>query len=187
MRKVYLYFGGNEGQGLRQFIEKYQINKEWIVETYEPEELCQIQSHISDLDFVQIHNKAVWTHTGQVTFSRHRNCLPGGSVECLMSDGNRAPGAYNFLEHNELITVDCIDVSEIFSKFSLDDFIVVKMDTEGSEFKILRKIIEDGNIKKINDLWIEWHSGDTIGESMETEQELISRITNMGINLYRWY
>ena len=42
MKKVYLDFGENKGQGLRHFISKYEIDSNWIVKTFEPDPNCNI-------------------------------------------------------------------------------------------------------------------------------------------------
>ena len=61
MKKVFLDFGGNKGQGLRDFIKRYNIDGEsWIVETFEPNPQCEIEKNISDLDFVKINNRHDW-------------------------------------------------------------------------------------------------------------------------------
>jgi len=36
MKKVFLDMGDNKGQGLREFIKKYNIDNTWVVETFEP-------------------------------------------------------------------------------------------------------------------------------------------------------
>ena len=58
----------------------------------------------------------------------------------------------------EQITVDSVDLSSwIVSNFSREDHIILKMDIEGAEYEILKKMFVDDTIKYINELWIEWH------------------------------
>lgn len=187
MKKVFLDIGGNKGQGLRKFIEMYSIDNTWIVETFEPELACELNKHIEDLNFVKINDSAVWTHTGEVTFSRYLSNLEGSSVECLMSEGNCSdPNSVDYRWHDNLIQVKCIDISELLNRYDDDDFIVVKMDIEGSEYNVVRKAIQDGTIKKINDLWIEWHFNHVKNENILTTFDLKNQIRNLGVNLNDW-
>lgn len=188
MRNVFLDMGGNMGQGLRSFIKKYSIDENWIVETFEPELACNLESHISDIPYVKVNNKAIWTHTGKVTFSRYESNLEGSSVECLMSEGYCSdPTSVGYRKHDDLVQVDCIDISDLINQYNDDDFIVIKMDIEGSEYNVLRKAIQDGTIKKVNDIWIEWHHNHVKGESMLTTNNLKEEIRNLGVNINDWH
>jgi len=54
--------------------------------------------------------------------------------------------------------VECIDFSRwVLDNFKEDDHIIVKMDIEGAEFRVLVKMIHDGSINYINELYVEWH------------------------------
>ncbi len=189
MKRVYLDLGGNKGQGLRHFISSYNIDPEnWVVETFEPDPNCDIENQIKDLGYVKINNKAVWTHTGKVNFSQLDENSEGSSVECLMSEGNCAnPNSESFRKHDHIISIDCIDISTILSKYKDFNFVLVKMDVEGSEFNLLRKIIEDGSIEIINDLYVEWHHEYVKNESEQTVNELKNKILEKNVNLYDWY
>ena len=50
--------------------------------------------------------------------------------------------------------------------------IYCKMDIEGAEFSVLRKMIKDESIKKIKKIWIEWHDVDLQTENSETRSQL---------------
>jgi FkbM family methyltransferase len=194
MKKVFLDMGGNKGQGLRQFIKKYNIDSSWIVETFEPGKECELEKEIKDLDYVKINNLAVWKHTGKVRFSIFHGSgdvnldSQGSSVECLMSDGPSGDiNVWDFRKHDDIVEVDCVDISDILNKYNDDDFIVVKMDIEGSEFVVLRKALEDNTISKINDLWVEWHHNHVKFENESTTNDLKNQISNLGININDWH
>lgn len=56
------------------------------------------------------------------------------------------------------IDVPCIDFDKwMFENFSKEDDILVRMDMEGAEYAVLRKMIESGTIKYINKLYVEFH------------------------------
>lgn len=188
MKKVFLDMGGNMGQGLRQFINKYNIDDSWIVETFEPEPACELSKNISDLSYVNVNNSAIWTHTGKVTFSRYESNLEGSSVECLMSEGYCSdPASKDYRKHDNLVEVDCVDISELLNRYDDSDFIVVKMDIEGSEYNVIRKAIQDGTIKKVNDIWVEWHYNHVKNESISTTEELKHQVSQLGVNINDWH
>ncbi len=55
------------------------------------------------------------------------------------------------------ITVKCFDFSDWLKQFSDGDYIEIYLDTEGAEYEILSHMIEEGTIKKINKLTVEFH------------------------------
>jgi FkbM family methyltransferase len=186
-RNVFLDIGGNKGQGLRKFIEMYQMDESWTIETFEPEILCELSNSVSDLRNVKVNNAAIWTYTGKVTFSRYEKNLEGGSVECLMSEGCCSdPISEGYRPHDNKIEVDCVGITELLSNYSNDDFIVMKMDVEGAEFEILRKALSDGSLSKINEIYVEFHTNHVKGESTATVHELIRQITNTGVRFFDW-
>lgn len=191
MKKVFLDFGANIGQGLRQFIQKYNITSDWIVESFEPDPSCELEKHIEDLDFVKIHKKAVFDKNGTVRFHQFMLNSQASSVDCLLDSGYFTNPDHDYYLKNEnvgrFIEVECVDVTDIINQYSNDDFILVKMDVEGSEFTILRKLIGDNVINKINDLYVEWHTPLLSTETSQSEQDLKKCINEVGVNLYDWY
>jgi hydrogenase maturation factor HypE len=59
------------------------------------------------------------------------------------------------------------------------------MDIEGSEYKVLPKMIEDGSIKYINTLIIEWHNWQ-LPQYDELTNLLFSEIPSLGIQVMGW-
>lgn len=56
------------------------------------------------------------------------------------------------------ITVPCIDFSKWLSiNFSTRDYIHLKLDIEGAEYRVLDKMMKDGSIALISELVCEWH------------------------------
>jgi FkbM family methyltransferase len=65
-------------------------------------------------------------------------------------------GVFKYAE--EITYVKTINFSEFLkNKISNDDFVLVKMDIEGSEFSVLDSLIETGSFKLINEIYIEFH------------------------------
>jgi FkbM family methyltransferase len=82
--------------------------------------------------------------------------------------------------------VEAINFSKwILKNFTEDDLIILKMDIEGSEYKVLPKMIEDGSIKYINTLIIEWHNWQ-LPQYDELTNLLFSEISSLGIQVMGW-
>ena len=55
------------------------------------------------------------------------------------------------------VYVKALDISKIIDKYSKDDYVILKIDIEGSEFALLEHLIERGTIFKIDYIAIEFH------------------------------
>lgn len=191
MKKVFIDCGANVGQGLKQFISMYNIDSSWIIETFEPNLnlINTLKSNISNFPVkAMVHNKAIWDKDGEVEFSIMQEESEGSSVEKLMDSGVCAnPNSISYRKHDTIVKVPCIDMSTILKAYHEHDYILVKMDIEGSEFRVLRKIIADDTISLIDDLYIEWHTQYMSSENIDTQNKLIQQISSKGIRIHNWY
>ena len=191
MRKIFVDCGSNTGQGLRHFAASYNMDSSWIIETYEPnpEIMEQLKANIADLNLkVDVFNAAVLDRNGETTFSIMKENSEGSSVECLMSEG-RARDSTDpaYRKHDHIITVSCFDISDILRKYNETDYVVVKLDVEGSEFKIVRKMLQDNTIRLVKELYCEWHTPYIKNETEETERQLIQQVADTGVRIHRWW
>jgi FkbM family methyltransferase len=186
MKKVFIDCGGNKGQGLRQFIGMFNIDSSWEVESYEPNPDCELEKNVSEYDFVKPFTKAVWTHDGKISFSKTIT-NQRSNFESVGSSVNGLNWYDTKYFDQEVIEVDCVDISSILGRYSSEDFIVVKLDIEGAEFEVVRKMLSDGSIKKIDELYVEWHTCHVESETEESEKELKEKIESFGVKLHSWY
>lgn len=191
MAKIFIDCGSNVGQGLRRFASMYNMDSSWIVETFEPNpQLIEtLKSNIADLPMsIHVHNKAVWDKTGEVHFSIMLEESEGSSVEKLMDAGICAdPNSASYRKHDTIITAPSVDISTVLSAYSKDDYIVVKLDIEGSEFAVVRKMLVDGTIDMIDELYVEWHTQYLSSENIEKQAELVRQISSRGIHIHEWH
>lgn len=186
LNNVFIDCGTNKGQGFRLVAKKFGINSNWVVELFEPNPLCDTTDHV--VSYAILHQKAVWDKNGFVPFSLMLENDEGSSVNCLMDSGIcKDPDNTAYRHHKYVIQVECIDISSILNQYNDDDFIVVKIDVEGAEFAIVRKMLKDGSIKKINHLLIEWHTIYLSSETGGKEAELKRQIRETGVNLHDWH
>ena len=87
---------------------------------------------------------------------------------------------------HEDIEVESIDLSKwIMNNFSKEDLIVLKMDIEGAEYKIIPKMFEDGSVNYINYAFIEWHDW-VMPEFKNSTGELVRRLQQANVQLGGW-
>jgi hydrogenase maturation factor HypE len=79
--------------------------------------------------------------------------------------------------------IEVIDISSFIRELSDVEFLLIKMDIEGSEYSVLRKMIDDDTISVVNDIYVEFHDWAMNSQNEQTTNELILEITNKGINL----
>lgn len=191
MANIFIDCGSNLGQGLRQIALIHHMDASWIVETFEPNPylIKDLTANLSVLPLnITIHNKAVWDEDGEVSFSVMLEESEGSSVEKLMAVAECADQqSGSFRKHDHIITVPSVDISTVLKAYTKEDRIVVKLDIEGSEFCVLRKMLADDTMDLVNELYIEWHTKYINGESKETEAALIQQISARGVQIHGWH
>ena len=185
MKKVFIDCGSNVGQGLRQFINMFNIDSEWEIHCYEPTPNLYLEQDLLNLPNVTLHKSAVWNKNGTIKFSL---CIPSEKWE-EASQGSSVLGLLDLEEcidpnSNQFRLNDNID---ILKKYSKDDYIIVKLDIEGSEFEVCRRLLEGNEIVKINELFVEWHTRMMDSESIESENSIKDSIRRCGVNLHDWH
>jgi FkbM family methyltransferase len=197
MSKVFLDLGTHYGQGLREFIERFNINDSWRVYTFEANPITfekYKKEFAHQTPYVESCNAAVSDHFGTITLNIEtppdEDATGQGSSIVPIDNwdpwGNRSSGTHFHLQRE----VPCFDFSRFISdNFSKDDEIVVKMDIEGSEFDVLEKMILDGTIEYINHISVEWHARFfTNKEETELREKLLIEKLNSysGLVLESW-
>jgi FkbM family methyltransferase len=179
MRKIFLDCGGNNGCSVRMFRGLYDKDEEYEVYTFEPN---PVFDHWYDELDINLIKKAVWIKDEELIFyqveNRHDGKESGGST----LNKAKAMAHNNVLVHE--LKVQGIDFSAWLSdNFDPEDEIILKMDIEGSEYEVLHKMCDDGTIKFINKLYIEFH-WDKMGLKKEDHDHLLKRLA--GLEIKEW-
>ena len=60
--------------------------------------------------------------------------------------------------NGHVVTVPCVDIVTLFRRehITVDDFVVLKIDVEGAEYDIMRRIIVTGLYRLVDKLAVEW-------------------------------
>jgi FkbM family methyltransferase len=194
--KYFLDLGGHHGEGMMHFIDEYKIDKDWIIYSFEPNKLSfDVLKDIKykDCNIIPI-NKGIWVKDTVLKFrpettseSYGKNDDGAGSTFIGLNDWNinndNNSGAGTF---NKTYDIEVIDISSFIRELSDVEFLLIKMDIEGSEYSVLRKMIDDDTISVVNDIYVEFHDWAMNSQNEQTTNELILEITNKGINLKKW-
>lgn len=150
MAKIFLDCGAWNGYSVEVFRREYDIDCEYMVHSFEPNP--RYSKSFPKFDRHMFHDNAVWIEDGYIDFYLDNTTKKkaGSSVIREKITGN--------LDKKHPITVRCIDMDKwIKDNLNLDDFIILKLDIEGAEYKVLSHMIENGSIEYINNIFIEWH------------------------------
>ena len=196
MKNVFLDLGTHIGQGLEQFMHRFQMNDTWTIHTFEANPVVYkifLEGFHKLVPWVKAHNLAVTNYHGTITVN----------IETPPGEGDTGQGTsvINLEQWNpwggilrdnfqRQAVVGCIDLSQfIIENFSKDDNIIIKMDIEGSEYDTLEKMIETGAIEYVNVLVVEWHSRyfTNTDEIMERERLITEKINGYNIMLHTWF
>jgi FkbM family methyltransferase len=194
MKNIFLDCGTHLCEGLIQFYNDGIINDSFTIYTFEANPACNVPERIKQIPLnITAFTSAVWVEDGTVTFNQENHQKTqtnsptdgysdidgwGSSVDEV---GSTHPG------YETKVEVPSIDFSKFVSELPEDSNIICKMDIEGAEYKVLRKMIQDKTISKIKEIYIEFHSYWVKTESRETETEIVKQIENLGVKVHPWY
>jgi FkbM family methyltransferase len=206
LNKIFLDCGTNLGQGLLQFIDKKIIDTTFKIHCFEPNPYAFkfVKNRLLDKnykDYKIIFNEvALWTENCKKNltieaFSGEYKCQhtgknlgydlkSGGATNIMGNDWNK-PHYINYNDLDQTIDINCINFSEYLqNNIQKDNYVICKMDIEGAEYEVLKKLIKENTINLIDELYIEWHSH--LLKSYCDTDGLIKEITNRNIKIFNW-
>lgn len=194
MKNIFLDCGTHLCEGLYDFYNKGIINDTFEIHTFEANPECYVSERIKNFPLaVTLHEKAVWINDGYILFNQENHKVSGsGSPSDGVSDidgwgssvfniGFKHPG------YTKPIAVRSIDFSKFINDLPDNSNIICKMDIEGSEFVVLRKLIADKTIKKINKIYVEFHHHLMSNESLDSRDEILKSMIELGVNIETWF
>ncbi len=202
MKKIFIDCGFHHGEGLRHFIKTLKMDETWHIITFEPNPSCMMMHRILEimkefpkLVLIDANVQAVWVCNGQIDFMQenHFKTNSGSPVDGRSMTDGWASRISIINSHKESvigfepsIKVECIDFSQVVENVSLrrkllpEDHkpeIFIKMDIEGAEFPVLRKMAADGNLQYVKKLWVEFHERFVPGETFQSKKQLIADLS----------
>lgn len=187
MKKVFLDCGSHDGCSVRKFLDVMEDSSEYEIHSFEPNPNLAKYHPVTPAIF---HKYAVWVEYGEITFYNF-STTGGSSVlkekhERNVRKTSQKPAWMQNFGLPEAITVNAIDFSSwVSSNFDKNDYIIVKMDIEGAEYEILKKMLVENTIDYINEFWVEWHFTNQ-QKYYNIANQFAKLITQRGIKLVDW-
>ncbi|MFD7494161.1 FkbM family methyltransferase [Streptomyces sp. NPDC059832] len=155
MRKIFVDCGTNLGIVLKRFMHELPDHDFYA---FEPNAslLPSIRANIQQVrhaGLVEVSASAVWTEDGMI------DLFLGHHESSTVMPGKRVPPVYDQqIDYSSPVAVSAVDFSAWLRRtVTPEDHVVVKMDIEGAEYPVLRKLLADGTIDLVSVLYVEWH------------------------------
>jgi FkbM family methyltransferase len=194
MKNIFLDCGTHLCEGLITFYNSGIINDSFEIHTFEANPACNAGERVKQLPLnINFYEAAVWTQDGFVYFNQenHKNSKSGSPTDGHSDIDGWASSVdglgFYYAQYSTQVKVPSIDFSRFISELPEDSNIICKMDIEGSEFQVLRHLIQKQTITKIKEIYIEFHEKLMSIESTETKEELIRQIENLGVKVHTWF
>ena len=203
MKKIFIDCGTHLFQGFEQFVSKYNIDKSWECHSFEANpitfEKSKLKYDLLSKKFnLKHYNQALSDNDGQVKINciNVKNNLDGFGKEFISQGSNILSkklqikdGRWEFEYMEEDVYVDSVNFSQFLTNIAnKEDFVLIKMDVEGSEYPIIDQLIETGSYKLINDFYCEFHSRffDNKSDYEQKEVEYRNFFNKNGVNFEKW-
>jgi len=168
---VFIDCGAYNGDSVENFKNWSKVSfpdkKNWIIYAFEPnpkfKDYWDNQPHAN----IIFSGKAVWIEDTELEFAVDQTDTPLGST--VMSTKR------NIWNKSPKIKVRALDFSEWLKQFK-DDFVVLKMDIEGAEFKVLNKMTADDTDKIPHVLMVEFHPNKVVEYTTTYKNGLIRKL-----------
>lgn len=146
-RRVFIDCGYRHGLATKFFKETHPESDKFEYIAFEGNPNLECQDNVIQ--------KAVWIDDCESNFYlgglKRGEDMSGGST--LIRD--KISG---HLDKENPIKVECINFSRwLRSSFSKDDYIIVKLNIEGSEYPVIDSMYKDGTLSMVNTFYISWH------------------------------
>lgn len=151
MRKIFIDGGARTGESFEIIQRDLPEYSTFEVILFEPnpihKEPLEALAKEKNCTFV---NGAIWNATGEADFFIAVD-IYGDQGSTLYSDKQER------LDRENPIKVKTYDIVDILSEFTEEDYVVLKLDVEGSEYDILQRLVDTNNLSKVKEYVIEWH------------------------------
>ena len=137
---------------------------------------------------IRFYNVAVWTRNTTLKFggrksASHVSGASGASEQRIFGSDPK------FRHEVEVPAIDLVDFLQ--KRATEDDFVLVKMDIEGSEFAVVPHLIRTGAACLIDEMYLECHPGDVgdIGKGRTYEEciTMLVALRGMGVAAHAWF
>jgi len=177
--KVFIDGGARKGESVGLFLNNRPDLLGCDVCFYEPD-----TAHLPDLEAVRDRNRqyniavkseCLWTTDGTSDFYRAVDRW-GDAGSTLFREKKEK------LDRDNPLRVACVDAAAVVESFK-GRHIVLKLDVEGAEYGIVRRLLDSGAIDHVSELLVEWHDPSFDDRS---SAPLIRELQERGVNYRAW-
>lgn len=192
-RNVYVDCGCNQGEVLESAVRELPGFEFHAFEPH-PELFSKLKGRFASMPNVHLHEQAVWIEDTTINF--YESTMNESGVRKL--DGStlmqgKLPGSRHAapVDYENPLAVQAIDFSRwLLNSFKKSDLIIVKMDIEGAEYDVLRKMLEDQSVQLLKKLFVEFHFESKGKQRLEfvtkdQHDQLIAQLRN-NVDLQEW-
>jgi len=158
--KYFFDFGAHQGEAVRLFREKYDPECKFKIISYEP----NISIKTKMVENHELKRYAVWVNNDLI------DLYPGKH-----SDGTTCMRGVRKVNYKRPVKVPAVDIVDILATINKEDFVVMKFNIEGGEYKVLPRILENGDPKKIDILMVQWHGNAIDSISQKYHNRLVKK------------
>lgn len=175
---VFIDCGAHCGESILRAKRQFGSNTKVISFEPIPYFAKEIQKIWKDDDSVEIVNAAVWIKEGVEEFQLSPTITDGSTL--LKTPPEEYEGEYLSIQ------VSTFDFSNFLKQFKERDFkLIVKFDIEGAEYHVLNKMISEGTIHYVDEIWGEWHEAKT-DEQKNYQKAVFSYLKENNITVNVW-
>tara|TARA_Y100000034_G_scaffold81412_1_gene97571 strand:+ start:2892 stop:3491 length:600 start_codon:yes stop_codon:yes gene_type:complete len=170
MKKVFLDGGFNKGQSLDHFINIVPDAYEWEIHAFEPDDRVNklFDNYKDSFDNIVFHKEVIWTTNEGARF--YFADTPYGNTVIKEKTTGR-------INENDSKMLPSIDLAEfIKTNFKKNDYIILKLDIEGREYKLLQHLYDNEVVDYIDDVFVEFHEHKVIKSLHRNEHDNIVKL-----------
>lgn len=168
-RKILISCGSNKGGEFLAFQKSKIYSSDFLIYAFEPEERCfsyimETQKIVPNITHIK---KGVSTENGTASFNIGNLTVSGTLRE------DKTWGLTG-----KTVTIETIDFCEwLNANINEDDYVILTMDIEGTEYDILPKMIETNTVRLINKMYVEFHGNKMKNDTDILETELKGKLS----------
>lgn len=154
MKKIFIDGGARIGESISELLDKRNDLTGCDVYLFECnsdhyQTLVDIKNTNTKYNFF-VRDEALWDANGEQNFYISTDIW--GDLGCTLDSSKKEK-----LDLSNPRKVKTLRLSDFLDNFSEEDYIVLKLDIEGGEYKVISDLINTGKIEKIKELYVEWH------------------------------
>lgn len=135
----------------------------------------KLKKYLDISDFDEVMYTAAWIEDGEIEFYLDDSPEPVGST--IMS--SKTSG--NLIKTHKVPVFDLIDLISLYD----EDTILLKLDCEGAEFKILERLMELELLPNL--IRVEFHPNKIPEYTTTYKNELFNKIKTLGVDIEEWH